>query len=268
MRIGQQRDAAPPPEDRGCPGASGVASLADAVGPRPSVPQGCLLETHVWHAKRMHMVDYWGYRVAERAVHHCNRAAFRFAAHSCALHDASYLQCLELAGAEKDVSQCLGLLASPCVREPRAVAAASLLRGQKSVTCAMYAHTSLQWPTMSASVGPITIIYRPRGCSAEAQQQVWLLVHPSSAAALGHALQVVSSAASGKLRIRHLQHEFNVCVWVRGCGCMWGCMGTHAFPQLASQEPMIPFCVSRCVGVQWKLGMASHLHKSGPSSLV
>ena len=41
------------------------------------------LETHIWHTKRMHMVDKWSYRLAE----HCNdkgvRATYRYLSHGC-----------------------------------------------------------------------------------------------------------------------------------------------------------------------------------------
>ena len=41
------------------------------------------LETHIWHTKRMHMVDKWSYRLAE----HCNdkgvRATYRYLRHGC-----------------------------------------------------------------------------------------------------------------------------------------------------------------------------------------
>ena len=41
------------------------------------------LETHIWHTKRMHMVDKWSYRLAE----HCNdkgvRATYRYLRHEC-----------------------------------------------------------------------------------------------------------------------------------------------------------------------------------------
>ena len=43
------------------------------------------LETHIWHAKRMHMMDYYGYRVAERANDKGVRQAYRSLRHGCLL---------------------------------------------------------------------------------------------------------------------------------------------------------------------------------------
>ena len=48
------------------------------------------LETHIWHAKRMKMIERWGYKLAL----HCNdkghRASYRFARDSALIYDQSY----------------------------------------------------------------------------------------------------------------------------------------------------------------------------------
>ena len=41
------------------------------------------LETHIWHAKRMHMTDYHGYRVAKRAADKGVRQAYRSMQYGC-----------------------------------------------------------------------------------------------------------------------------------------------------------------------------------------
>ena len=43
------------------------------------------LETHIWHAKRMHMRDYHGYRVAERVTDKGVRQACRSLRYGCLL---------------------------------------------------------------------------------------------------------------------------------------------------------------------------------------
>ena len=43
------------------------------------------LETHVWHAKRMHMMDHYGYRVAERNNDKGVRQAYRSLRYGCLL---------------------------------------------------------------------------------------------------------------------------------------------------------------------------------------
>ncbi len=41
------------------------------------------LETHIWHAKRFHMVNKWGYKVAEFPNDKSFRACYRASAKKC-----------------------------------------------------------------------------------------------------------------------------------------------------------------------------------------
>lgn len=43
------------------------------------------LETHIWHAKRMKMVDSWGYRLADHPNDKGYRAAYRAVKNNCIL---------------------------------------------------------------------------------------------------------------------------------------------------------------------------------------
>lgn len=47
--------------------------------------QNIWLETHIWHAKRMKMVNAWGYRLAEHPSDKGFRAAHRAVANNCLL---------------------------------------------------------------------------------------------------------------------------------------------------------------------------------------
>ncbi|XP_039308370.1 ribonucleases P/MRP protein subunit POP1 isoform X2 [Solenopsis invicta] len=58
------------------------------------------LETHIWHAKRFHMIDKWGYRIARYSNDRCFRANYRAAAKYCLLQDISYYTCVEITGNE------------------------------------------------------------------------------------------------------------------------------------------------------------------------
>ena len=48
------------------------------------------LETHVWHAKRCHMSDVWGYRLALSSTQKGERAAYRAVVNSTTIRDSSY----------------------------------------------------------------------------------------------------------------------------------------------------------------------------------
>ncbi|KAK9751294.1 Ribonucleases P/MRP protein subunit POP1 [Popillia japonica] len=59
------------------------------------------LDTHIWHAKRFHMIEKWGYRLPYSACDKAFRACYRASAKYCLLQDISYIGCIELR-AEKD----------------------------------------------------------------------------------------------------------------------------------------------------------------------
>ncbi|CAL1675954.1 unnamed protein product [Lasius platythorax] len=58
------------------------------------------LETHIWHAKRFHMIDKWGYRIANHSNDKCFRANYRAITQNCLLQDISYYTCIEIVGEE------------------------------------------------------------------------------------------------------------------------------------------------------------------------
>lgn len=89
------------------------------------------LETHIWHAKRMHMENMWGYRLASsrlvlsnpfiltvciQATHPTEKAyrpSHRASVYGSILHDASYESILELAGPEEKLKRILTLCCDP-----------------------------------------------------------------------------------------------------------------------------------------------------------
>ncbi|XP_043972906.1 ribonucleases P/MRP protein subunit POP1 [Gambusia affinis] len=58
------------------------------------------LETHIWHAKRFHMVKKWGYCLGVRPTYKCYRPCYRAMSSHCLLQDLSYYCCIELKGEE------------------------------------------------------------------------------------------------------------------------------------------------------------------------
>lgn len=56
------------------------------------------LRTHLWHAKRFHMVNKWGYRLPDCPCDKAFRACYRASAKHCLMQDISYYQCIELVG--------------------------------------------------------------------------------------------------------------------------------------------------------------------------
>lgn len=71
------------------------------------------LETHVWHAKRMKMLELWGYKLAQHPNDKSFRATFRAAKHQCILHDASYHQVVQLTGSVEALRKFLAAVTDP-----------------------------------------------------------------------------------------------------------------------------------------------------------
>ncbi|CAG9862088.1 unnamed protein product [Phyllotreta striolata] len=56
------------------------------------------LNTHIWHAKRFHMTEKWGYRIPYSPCDKAFRACYRATKQHCLVQDISYNNCLEIEG--------------------------------------------------------------------------------------------------------------------------------------------------------------------------
>lgn len=61
------------------------------------------LGTHLFHARRFHMVNLWGYRLPLTPTLKSFRSSFRAARRKAILHDSSYFGTIELEGARKEI---------------------------------------------------------------------------------------------------------------------------------------------------------------------
>ncbi len=68
------------------------------------------LETHLWHTKRMHMRNAWGYRVAASPHGRGERAAVRAGHHLCAIQDLSFHQAMAITGPVARIGRMFALL--------------------------------------------------------------------------------------------------------------------------------------------------------------
>ncbi|XP_054841114.1 ribonucleases P/MRP protein subunit POP1 [Eublepharis macularius] len=133
------------------------------------------LETHIWHAKRFHMVKKWGYCLGDRPTTKCYRACYRAMANHCLLQDLSYYCCLELIGKEEEL---LTALARMCnVDSGPTFAAVPCLAGRRQGALTVYQRD--RYP--EGALGPVTFIWKPRNESAvgSASRQLWIWTHPA-----------------------------------------------------------------------------------------
>ncbi|KAJ2399548.1 Ribonucleases P/MRP protein subunit pop1 [Coemansia sp. RSA 2559] len=126
------------------------------------------LETHVWHAKRMHMAERWGAMVAESPTERSHRAAYRAAREKTFVQDASFFRTLELTGTANAMVALLRRHAAP----DDAVAPARM-----AVPLTLY--RAGQFPL--ACLGPAVALWRPPSSGGDQRRTLWLRIHPAHA---------------------------------------------------------------------------------------
>lgn len=70
------------------------------------------LETHIWHAKRFHMTERWGFRLAYRPCDKAFRACYRATSAHCLLQDISYYVPILIKGSIESIEKMFSLLTS------------------------------------------------------------------------------------------------------------------------------------------------------------
>ncbi|XP_078543104.1 ribonucleases P/MRP protein subunit POP1 [Lissotriton helveticus] len=132
------------------------------------------LETHIWHAKRFHMVKKWGYCLGDRPTTKSYRACFRAMTSHCLLQDLSYYCCLELVGKEEELLKSLAQLCSS--ETGPTFAATQYLSGKREGSLVLYKNN--QYP--QEVIGPVTFIWKPKDVPASSQnRQLWIWTHPA-----------------------------------------------------------------------------------------
>ncbi|GAA5839669.1 hypothetical protein JCM9279_005135 [Rhodotorula babjevae] len=120
------------------------------------------LETHVWHAKRMHMTEIWGHRLAEKPTAKAFRASYRASQHGALVHDASYYQYFELVGPIEDLDKVLQVVCDPAAPLPTSKRYST---GSREYTTNVYDAAQV-YP--HGLLGPATFIWQPLPPSTDA----------------------------------------------------------------------------------------------------
>ncbi|XP_074124865.1 ribonucleases P/MRP protein subunit POP1 isoform X1 [Sminthopsis crassicaudata] len=133
------------------------------------------LETHIWHAKRFHMVKKWGYCLGESPTIKSYRASYRAMTKHCLLQDLSYYCCLELNGKEEEILKALSRLCSNDTG--LTFAAVHCLSGKRQGSLVLY--RADKYP--EEMLGPITFIWKPEGGTSATpiNRKLWLWLHPT-----------------------------------------------------------------------------------------
>ncbi|NXF02791.1 POP1 protein, partial [Smithornis capensis] len=129
------------------------------------------LETHIWHAKRFHMVKKWGYCLGNSPTEKSYRASYRAMTKHCLLQDLSYYCCLELTGKENELLKQLARICS--IDTGLTFQEACCLSGRFEGSLNLY--RADRYP--EDMLGPVTFIWKPRDGSEH--RQLWIWVHPA-----------------------------------------------------------------------------------------
>lgn len=163
------------------------------------------LETHIWHAKRFHMVEKWGCRLGDRPCDKAFRACYRASARHCLLQDISYFRCVEIVGEQAVL---VGRLRG--VSEGMSMGAKAFLRGNREGRTVLFQPGCCP----KRAIGTVFFNWKPIDSNV-----LWVWLHPAFYdEALNVLVEVFEAAETEnrtftnerlKISIRELRFELN-----------------------------------------------------------
>ena len=129
------------------------------IGP----PRSKWLPTHLWHAKRFHMVDKYGWKLPYTPTQKCTRHSYHSIAKNCAAIDTSYLSVFQLSSdSPTQLIRSLSSIVAPSLDLSQA------LNSPSPITTTLF-HPE-RYPY--GALGPATLL-------PVSDSHVWLLMHPA-----------------------------------------------------------------------------------------
>lgn len=129
------------------------------------------LETHIWHAKRFHMIKKWGYKLPEKPTNKSFRACYRAISEHCLVTDISYYNCIELKGSEEKLLK--GLQQCTSTDCGLTFAAKMYLSGRKEGAVTLFHPNS--YP--NRVIGNVTFFWKAMD-PYDIDRIIWIWVHP------------------------------------------------------------------------------------------
>lgn len=184
-------------------------NLRGEYAKRGTSPKPGWLETHLWHAKRFHMVSRWGYRLPWSPCDKSYRACYRANSKYCLMQDVSYLVTLQLtgpfevlkAGLQKITSSMCGLT----------MTAKGYLDGRREGQ--VYLFKADQYPM--GCLGSVTFFWLP---PRDGKSSIWLSCHPAFVESVKEELRMVFELdtkdsqqryQSALVDLQDMEREFN-----------------------------------------------------------
>lgn len=130
------------------------------------------LETHIWHAKRFHVRELWGYKVPWAPCDKAGRAAYRAVSRHCLAQDISYYGCIEIEGPFETLKESFQKV---CSQEcGLTITANAFVRGNREGSVDLFKANSYPLNV----IGNVSFIWRPEQEKGEIRT-VWIWIHPS-----------------------------------------------------------------------------------------
>lgn len=155
------------------------------------------LETHLWHAKRFHMVEKWGFKIAHHPNDRSWRACWRAITGHCLLLDLSYLTCIQCVGGEDMILKLFKLITIDGCKDD--VFDCDVISGKKEGKLVLYGQNSVP----ESCLGFVRLIWKP---SLENVRTVWFWCNPG---ARGEILDAVTKAAQGNVEVEELDGKLS-----------------------------------------------------------
>ncbi|KAH8414928.1 hypothetical protein KR215_011034 [Drosophila sulfurigaster] len=151
------------------------------------------LETHIWHAKRFHMIDRWGYRLPYASCDKTFRACYRASGTHCLLQDMSFYSCVQLQGSLELLRAGFQRLSSD--RCGLGIAAKTFVQGYREGSIELFADG--QYP--AGALQRVRFMWRRETEGEKASvRTLWLWLHPAAAEATIEQLNSVFQLKSAK----------------------------------------------------------------------
>ncbi|XP_072947317.1 ribonucleases P/MRP protein subunit POP1 [Epargyreus clarus] len=128
------------------------------------------LETHIWHAKRFHMVDRWGHRLAYSPCDKAFRACYRATSAHCLLQDISYYTPLRIRGPLDAINNLFTSITSKSCG--LGICAKAYLSGNREGTIHLYKPNLYPF----GYIGKVQFLWV---VVSDTSKELWLFVHPS-----------------------------------------------------------------------------------------
>ncbi|KAI8922156.1 NUC188 domain-containing protein [Powellomyces hirtus] len=131
-----------------------------------------LLETHLWNAKRMKIMDVWGWKLPQHPNDKNFRSAFRAAKNESLVNDVSYFEVVEMTGTVEALNALLLTITDPTLP---AIASKRYVKGTRQGSTLI--HGFMQYP--AGAIGPATFLWKPTEGDVSERRTLWMWLHPA-----------------------------------------------------------------------------------------